>query len=157
MGIIISLTDLPLLRKKCTEENKKIALCNGCFDILHPGHFNYLKAAKNLSDILVVAINSDSSIKKLKGNNRPIFKEEERAEMVSSIIYVDYVVIFKEKNVGKIIKLLKPDYHCKGEDYSIEDIPEKGISQQYNVKTMIIGGAKIYSSSEIAKKILLDL
>ncbi len=156
MGKIITKNELPLLRKECTEAKKKIALANGCFDILHPGHFNYLREAKKLADVLVVAVNSDDSVRKIKGANRPIFNDKERAEMLSSIIYVDYVVIFEEDDVSSIIKALKPDYHCKGEDYTIENIPEKEISDELRVQTVILGGPKIYSSSELIKKIIGD-
>jgi len=155
MGKIIIKEDLPILRRKCNEDGKKIVLANGCFDILHPGHFNYLREAKKLADILVVAINSDNSVRKIKGENRPIFTDKERAEMLSSIIYVDYVVIFEEEDVSNIIKLLKPDYHCKGEDYTVENIPEKKISDELKVQTIVLGGPKIYSSSELIKKIII--
>ncbi|MEW6455092.1 MAG: D-glycero-beta-D-manno-heptose 1-phosphate adenylyltransferase [Acidobacteriota bacterium] len=134
-------------------KGKKIVLANGCFDIIHIGHIRYLKEAKEKGDILVVAINSDKSVKKLKGNIRPLLNEKERAEILSSFYFVDYVTVFNENNVGKVLLELKPDIHCKGGDYTEETVPEKEIVKSYGGKVMIVGGDKIKSSSEIIGKI----
>lgn len=154
MPKIIKRNQLEKIRNGCTFENKKIALANGCFDILHIGHINYLREAKKLADVLVVALNSDDSVRRIKGEGRPIMQQNERAELLISIRYVDYVVIFDEDNVINILKELKPDYHCKGSDYSEDNVPEKIFSDANNIKTVIIGGDKIQSSSNIIQKII---
>lgn len=154
MSKIIKRSQLKKLRNECASENKRIALANGCFDILHIGHINYLREAKKLADVLVVALNSDDSVKKIKGEGRPIMKQNERAELLCSIRYVDYVVIFDEINVINILKELKPDYHCKGSDYSENNVPEKFFSDANNIKTVIVGGDRIESSSNIIQKII---
>ena len=97
-------------------KGKKIVFANGCFDIVHVGHIRYLKEAKELGDLLIVAINSDSSAKRLKGDGRPVTPENERAEIVAAIEYVDYVIVFNEPNVSNLLLTLKPDIHAKGTD-----------------------------------------
>ncbi len=154
MSIIIDKNQLKTIREKCNIENKKIALANGCFDILHIGHINYLREAKKIADVLVVALNSDKSVKKIKGEGRPIMSQEERAELLSAIKYIDYIIIFDEENVIPILQELSPDFHCKGSDYSEESVPEKTFSDANNIRTIIVGGPKIESSSNIIQKIL---
>jgi rfaE bifunctional protein nucleotidyltransferase chain/domain len=151
---IINKNKLRKLREKCNAENKKIVLANGCFDLLHIGHINYLREAKQLGDILVVALNSDKSVRKIKGKGRPIMPQNERAELLCSLKYVDYVVIFDEDNVIPILKELRPDFHCKGSDYTVQSIPEKSFSDANNIKSVIVGGDKIQSSSNIIKNII---
>lgn len=111
---------VPNLKK----EKKTVVFTNGCFDIIHVGHARYLKEAKSLGDVLIVGINSDESVKKLKGSGRPVFRQNERAEMLSSLESVDYVVIFNEDTPVNIISLIKPDIHVKGGDYEPDSIPE---------------------------------
>ncbi len=108
--------------QKLKNENKKIVFANGCFDLLHPGHIDYLNSSKILGDILIVAINSDSSIKKIKGNNRPIFNENERAFLISSLESVDYVIIFEQQTPLFLIKNLLPDVLVKGDDWELKDV-----------------------------------
>lgn len=153
MGTLIQIADLPHLRKKANQEQRTIALANGCFDLLHIGHLNYLKDAKALADILVVALNSDASVHNLKEKKKLVFPENERAQLLCALIYVDYVIIFDELNVKNILKALKPDFHCKGTDYSIESVPEKTVSDKLNIQTRIVGGPKLHSSSELKRKI----
>jgi rfaE bifunctional protein nucleotidyltransferase chain/domain len=153
MGALIQINELDNLRTHCNQQNKTIALANGCFDIIHIGHVRYLKEAKELADILVVAINSDESVKKIKGNNRPLFPEKERAELLCAIRYVDYVVIFHEMTVEIILRTLRPDFHCKGSEYTEDSVPEKAISDEMHIKTCIVGGPKIHSSSALIQKI----
>ena len=153
MGTLIQIADLHHLREKANQEHKTIALANGCFDLLHIGHINYLKEAKALADILVVALNSDTSVRDLKGDKNLIFPERERAQLLCALIYVDYVIIFDELNVMNVLQTLKPEFHCKGTDYSAESVPEKAISDKLNIHTMIVGGPKLHSSTELKNKI----
>ena len=119
-------------------EGKKIVFTNGCFDILHIGHMRYLQAARSLADVLVVAVNSDISVKKLKGENRPINAEMNRAEMLSGFECVDYVVIFSELTANETILKLKPEIYVKGGDYNIEEVPETPIVRSYGGEVKII-------------------
>lgn len=148
------LAELKKIIKKEKEEGKIVVLANGCFDLLHAGHIHYLKGAKKLGDILVVAMNSDSSVRKLKGKGRPLLGEEERMEILSSFSCVDYLTIFDEKTVEKVLRALKPHLHVKGSDYSEESVPEKDIVKSYGGKVAIAGGPKVRSTSEIINKIL---
>lgn len=134
--------------------NKKLVLANGCFDIIHIGHIRYLREAKKEGDILLVAVNSDNSVKRIKGQNRPIINERERAFIIASFKCVDYVVIFEEERVDKIIEEIRPDVHCKGGDYTEESVPEKETVTSYGGKVKIVGGEKLNSSSNIIKKLL---
>jgi len=114
------------LKKIVAAERKKgkcIVLANGCFDLIHVGHIRYLKGAKNKGDILVLALNSDASIRQLKGKGRPFLDEKNRVQIMSSISYVDYITVFKEENVEKVLLALKPDIHAKGSDYTAETVP----------------------------------
>ena len=139
--------------KKIKEENKKIVFTNGCFDILHVGHIRYLSEAKKLGNILIVGLNSDKSVKKLKGDNRPINIFEDRATLLASLRFVDLVIIFEEETPENLIKKIKPDILVKGGDYNIEDI--------VGYKTVIENGGEIkvlrfhdgYSSSNYINKL----
>lgn len=150
---IINLKKLKEIREIARKKNLKIAFANGCFDIIHPGHIKYLKGAKEVADILILGVNSDSSVRKLKGKGRPFFPLKERLEVLSSIIYVDFIIPFSEDKPLKIIKTLKPDFHCKGGDYKKEEVPERELVEKLGGKVLIVGGKKIYSSSNLIKKI----
>ncbi len=128
-------------------------MANGCFDLIHVGHIRYLKEAKNQGDILVVALNSDSSIAKLKGKGRPLLKEQERAEIIGSFFFVDYLIIFEQPNVEHILRALKPDVHAKGSDYTKETVPERETIREYGGEIAITGGPKVRSTSEILREI----
>ncbi len=150
---IKSLSSLKDIVKNLKKEEKTIVLANGAFDLLHYGHIVYLKKAKELGDILIVAINSDSSVKKLKGENRPIMNEKERSLLVASINIVDYVVIFEEDTVKNILKELKPHFHVKGPDYTVETVAESKFSASLGIRTIIVGEKKEHSTTDIIKKI----
>lgn len=135
------------------EEGRKVALANGGFDLLHLGHARYLQAARKSCDLLLVALNSDSSIRKLKGPGRPLIGEEGRVLMLAALECVDYLTVFQESNVEKILLALKPDYHCKGSDYTRETVPERETVRSYGGEILIVGGDKIYSASEIVRRI----
>ena len=121
-GQVLSLKKLKELRKKWKRQGKKLVFTNGCFDLLHLGHIRYLKKAKSLGDILVVGLNSDRSVKKIKGEKRPILPEKERAEILSSLWFVDYVVLFNEETPERLIKELEPDVLVKGADWKLKEI-----------------------------------
>jgi rfaE bifunctional protein nucleotidyltransferase chain/domain len=150
---VYSLFELKNIIEKEKKRGKKIVLANGCFDLIHVGHIRYLKEAKNKGDILVVALNSDESVRKIKGSGRPLLKERERAEIISSFYFVDYVTIFSEINVEKVLLSLKPDIHAKGSDYTPETVPEKDVVKNYGGKIEITGGPKLKSTSQIIKEI----
>ena len=133
---------------------KKMVFTNGCFDILHRGHIDLLKEAKKLGDILIVAINTDDSVKKIKGNKRPIFPLKERIEVVDKVKYVDIVVPFHEKTPIKIIKEIQPNIHVKGEDYKSKEIPEKKYVLKYGGEMKLIKFKNDISTSKIIKKIV---
>ena len=142
------------LGKILNERDKTVVFTNGCFDILHSGHINYLYQAAQLGDILIIGINSDSSVKKLKGDSRPINSGRERAEIMAALEFTDYIIIFDEENPEKTLEILKPDIHVKGGDYIIEDIPERKIVESYGGKVIILNNYPGYSTSSTIEKII---
>jgi rfaE bifunctional protein nucleotidyltransferase chain/domain len=129
----------------------RIVLANGCFDLFHVGHIRYLAGARSLGDILIVGINSDDQVRKLKGENRPFMPERERAEIVSAFKFVDLVTIFEEPTVAELIRAVHPDFHAKGTDYTPESVPEREIVKEYGGKTVIVGDPKDHSSTDLIK------
>ena len=126
--MLIKQSEINNLLDKLKKEGKTIVTTNGCFDILHVGHVRYLEKAKSFGDVLVVALNSDKSVKSIKGESRPINNENDRAEVLSALKSVDYVVLFDEDSPINLLLQIKPDVHIKGADYSVETLPEaKGI------------------------------
>lgn len=141
------------LKTLLTNQKKKVVLANGCFDIMHVGHIRYLQEAKDLGDILVVAINSDKSARQLKGQGRPVTNEQERAEIISALECVDYVTIFDEPNVSNIILALRPSIQAKGTDYTADTVPEAETVKSYGGRIVITGDPKEHSSTDIIKNI----
>lgn len=129
----------------------RIVLANGCFDLFHVGHIRYLSGAKALGDILIVGINSDEQVRKLKGENRPFMPETERAEIVSALKCVDYVTIFPEATVTELIRAVRPDFHAKGTDYTTETVPEREIVRACGGRVAIVGDPKNHSSTDLIK------
>ncbi len=144
------------IAQKLKSQNKKIVTTNGVFDILHIGHVRYLRQAKKLGDILIVGINSNSSVKRLKGKNRPINNEKDRAEVLSALECVDYILIFSEDNPIQWLSQIKPDIHVKGGDYKThpEKIIEKEIVEKNNGKIIILDKVQGVSTTETIEKIL---
>lgn len=138
--------------RKCASD-KKIVFTNGCFDILHVGHIRYLRQAAELGDILVVGLNSDASVKRLKGENRPINSEYDRAELLASLEFVNYIVIFEEDTPYELIKQIKPDVLVKGSDYAPEDVVGKDIVESYGGKLMLIDFVNGKSTTGIIHRI----
>jgi rfaE bifunctional protein nucleotidyltransferase chain/domain len=127
----------------------KLILANGCFDLVHAGHIRYLIGAKTLGGTLLVAINSDQQVRKLKGDGRPVTSQDERAEIVAAFRCVDAVTIFDQPTVTEIIRLIKPDFHAKGTDYTTETVPEREIVREYGGQVAIVGDPKDHSSSSL--------
>lgn len=153
MKKLYNLSQLTKIIQEHKKRGQKVVLANGCFDLIHVGHIRYLKESKKKGDILVLALNSDSSIHKLKGEGRPILIQKERAEIASSFYFVDYVTFFDEPNVEKVLLALKPDIHAKGSDYTEETVPEKETVKGYGGTIAITGGPKIKSTSQLIKEI----
>jgi rfaE bifunctional protein nucleotidyltransferase chain/domain len=129
----------------------RVTLTNGCFDVLHVGHVRYLRAARELGGKVVVAINSDASVRVLKGEGRPVMPAEERAEILAALADVDAVVIFPEKDVRPIIREIRPDLHAKGTDYTAESVPERGEVEACGGRVVIVGDPKNHSATEIIR------
>ena len=147
---------LEQLKIKLDEERHKgktIALANGGFDLIHIGHIRYLKGAKEVADILVVALNSDTSLKQIKGESRAILDEKSRIRIIASFDCVDYVTVFQETTVDQVLLILKPDFQCKGSDYTVETVPERHTVESYGGRVAIVGGDKIRSTSIIIEDI----
>jgi rfaE bifunctional protein nucleotidyltransferase chain/domain len=128
---------------------ERVNLANGCFDLLHVGHVRYLHAAKELGGRLVVAINSDDSVRALKGEGRPLMPAEERAEILAALADVDAVVIFPERDVRALIREIRPDVQAKGTDYTAESVPEADVVREHGGRVAIVGDPKDHSASEI--------
>lgn len=138
MGKVVSKEEIIEIVKNLKKENKKTVFTNGCFDILHLGHVRYLKASKKCGDVLIVGVNSDSSVKSLKGPTRPINNENDRAEIISELGFVDYVVLFSENSPAKLLEEIKPDIYTKGADYTLETLPEAPVVIKNNIKVEFI-------------------
>lgn len=132
---------------------KRIVFVNGAFDLLHVGHVRYLQAAAREGDWLVVGINSDRSVRALKGGGRPVLPEAERAEIVSAIACVDAVVLFDEDSPGGLLRDLKPDVHAKGTDYTVASVPEREIVASYGGRTAIVGDPKDHATTDLLARI----
>ena len=130
----------------------KVTLANGCFDVLHVGHVRYLRAAKELGGHLIVAINSDDSVRSLKGAGRPLMPAEERAEILASLSDVDAIVIFPEPDVRVLIREIRPDIQAKGTDYNADSVPERDTVVEYGGRVEIVGDPKDHSATEIIRK-----
>ena len=135
------------------ERGQSIALANGVFDLLHVGHLRYLQGAAQEADVLVVAINDDAAVRQLKGPDRPVVTEHERAELVDAIRGIDYVVLFGEPTVGPLLEAIRPDVHCKGTDYTVDTVPERAIVMAYGGRTAIVGDPKDHSTREVVARL----
>jgi rfaE bifunctional protein nucleotidyltransferase chain/domain len=133
------------------ERGESITLANGCFDLLHVGHVRYLRAAKELGGQLVVAINSDESVRTLKGEGRPLMPAAERAEILASLADVDAVVIFPEPDVRALVREIRPDVQAKGTDYTVDSVPERDAVLECGGRVEIVGDSKDHSATEIIK------
>lgn len=130
---------------------QKIAFANGCFDMLHVGHVRYLEGARAEADVLVVGVNGDESVRRLKGEGRPILPESDRALLVAAVRAVDHVVVFPEDDVSQLLLALRPDVHCKGTDYTPDTVPEREVVRSYGGRVAIVGDPKQHDT-----RVLLD-
>jgi D-glycero-beta-D-manno-heptose 1-phosphate adenylyltransferase len=141
---------------RITPERKngiRVVLANGCFDVLHVGHLRYLAGARELGDVLVVGINSDAQVERLKGAGRPIMPATERAELVDALESVTYVTVFDEPTVEELLLALKPDVHAKGTDYTVDSVPERDVVRSYGGRVAIVGDPKDHSTSAILARL----
>lgn len=135
------------------QAKRRVAFANGCFDVLHVGHVRYLQAAKQQADILVVGINSDRSVAALKGPGRPLLPAEARAQLVAALESVDYVIIFDELNAESILSDLRPSVHCKGPDYTVDNVPERALAARLGIAVAIVGDPKDHSTRNMLAEI----
>jgi D-glycero-beta-D-manno-heptose 1-phosphate adenylyltransferase len=148
---ILHRDELRLRVEEWRRAGERVTLANGNFDLLHVGHVRYLRAAKALGGKLVVAINSDESVRALKGEGRPVMPAEERAEIVAALADVDAVVVFPELDVRPIIREIRPDVQAKGTDYTVDSVPERDAVTEYGGRVEIVGDAKNHSTSELIR------
>jgi D-glycero-beta-D-manno-heptose 1-phosphate adenylyltransferase len=151
----VVLTEPELVRAVAQDRaaGRTIALANGCFDLLHVGHVRYLQSAAAEADRLVVAVNDDQSVAVLKGQDRPVQPAVDRAELVDALRGVDYVIVFGDLTVERLLLLLKPDVHCKGTDYTIDTVPERAVVLSYGGRTAIVGDPKQHNTRELLARI----
>lgn len=150
---IISRTEVARLGNDLRAQSKKIVFANGCFDILHVGHVRYLEGARAEGDVLVVAVNADSSVCALKGPGRPILDEQARALLVAALRAVDYVVIFGEPTVESLLRDLRPHVHAKGTDYTAQSVPERAVADRLGIRVAIVGDPKDHSTRELLRTV----
>ena len=153
MGEIVDRKTLAERVRQDRARGLRIAFANGAFDLLHVGHTRYLEGARREADRLIVAINSDRSVRGLKGPHRPILAEADRAELVAALRAVDYVVIFDEPTVAPLLELLKPDVHCKGTDYTVDTVPERETVRAYGGRIAIVGDPKDHSTTDLLSRL----
>ena len=151
--MILSERDLVDAVTRERDAGRTIAFANGCFDLLHVGHIRYLQGAAAEADRLVVAINDDQSVHALKGAGRPILTAGDRAELLAAVRGVDFVVVFGDSTVERLLNLLRPDVHCKGTDYTVETVPERAIVRAYGGRIAIVGDAKRHSTRDIISRL----
>jgi len=154
MGRFVVLTDLVRIRQEWKQLRKKVVFTNGCFDIIHRGHVDYLEKAKALGDILIVGLNTDSSVRRLKGSQRPIVEEEDRAQVLAGLQSVDYVCLFAEDTPYEMIKALVPDVLVKGADWSVDNVVGKDVVESAGGSVQTIQFLPNRSTSRIIDKIL---
>jgi len=151
--MILNREDLVTRINADRKNGSRVVLANGCFDVLHVGHVRYLAGARELGDVLVVGVNSDAQVARLKGDGRPIVCESERAELVDALEAVSYVTVFPEPTVEQLLLALKPDVHAKGTDYTEDSVPERDVVRSYGGRVAIVGDPKDHSTSAILAKL----
>ncbi len=153
MGKIVTQEEIERIVREGQVQGKTYSATNGCFDILHVGHVRYLQKTKSLADYSIVMLNSDSSVKLIKGDSRPINNENDRAEILTALSCVDYVVLFKEKSPAELLEKIKPDIYTKGADYTLETLPERDIVKRAGIKVEFIEFVQGKSTTNIINKI----
>ena len=153
MGQILTEADLIRHVAQDRDAGRRVAFANGCFDVLHAGHVRYLAGARREGDRLVVAVNDDDSVRALKGRGRPILPAAARVELVAALRDVDYVVMFSDRTVERLLRLLRPDVHCKGTDYTVDTVPERAVVHEYGGRVAIVGDPKDHSTRDLLSRI----
>jgi D-glycero-beta-D-manno-heptose 1-phosphate adenylyltransferase len=156
MAPLLGLDDAARCAADWRAAGKRVVLANGCFDLLHVGHVRYLQGAAAEGDRLVVAVNDDESVRRLKGEGRPILPVADRTEIVASLRGVDYVIVFDGETVAPLLELLRPDVHCKGTDYTIDTVPERETVRAYGGRIAIVGDPKRHSTRELLNRVSGD-
>ena len=154
MGKVVNQTEIINIVRNGQKDGKTFVATNGCFDILHVGHVRYLQKTKSLADFSIVMLNSDKSVKMIKGDDRPINNEQDRAELLSALSCVDYVVLFEEKSPAKLLESIKPDIYTKGADYTLETLPERDVVIRNNIRVEFIDFVAGKSTTNVIKKCL---
>ena len=149
----MNLSELEKKREQYRWERKTVVFTNGCFDILHAGHVRYLTAARELGDILIVGLNSDASVRKLKGEGRPVNPAADRAEVLAGLRAVDHVVIFSEDTAEDLVRRLQPDIYVKGGDYSLDRLPESAIVAAYGGRTVLVPMVEGRSTTNVIQRL----
>ena len=139
--------------KAARSQGQTVALANGCFDVLHVGHVRYLQGAKAEADVLVVAVNGDASVRRLKGEDRPLLPAGDRALLVGALRAVDHVIVFDEDDVSALLLALKPDVHCKGTDYTPDTVPERDVVRGYGGRVAIVGDPKSHDTRVLLERL----
>lgn len=150
--IATGLEELAGVIRKYQTQRKRVVLANGCFDVIHGGHVSYLEDARAHGDVLVVGLNSDASVRALKGENRPICNERERLTVLEALRCVDHVVVFGEETCENLLRTLRPDVHAKGTDYTAENVPERSVSDELGIETVITGNPKENATKTMIKR-----
>jgi rfaE bifunctional protein nucleotidyltransferase chain/domain len=148
--------DLAAVARRVAEARaagRSIALANGCFDVLHVGHVRYLRGARAEADVLVVAVNGDASVRRLKGEGRPAMPEADRATVVAALRDVDHVVLFDDDDVSAVIRALRPDVHCKGTDYTADTVPEREVVRAHGGRVAIVGDPKDHDTRALLRRL----
>jgi len=152
-GKIIPRSKAAALGERLREEGRQVVFANGCFDLFHVGHVRYLEGARQQGDVLVVGVNSDRSVRQLKGEGRPLLPEDARAELLAAMECVDYVVIFDDDTAENILRDLRPDVHCKGTDYTEATVPEREVVRGWGGRVVIVGDPKDHSTRDLLARI----
>lgn len=154
MGQVLSLDDLVTRVRELHDGGRRVALANGHFDLLHVGHLRYLQAAADQADVLVVAVNDDASVQRLKGSGRPLVPAAERAELLAALEPVNFVVVFSGDSPATVIEAIEPDVHCKGPDYGApEKVPEFEVVRGYGGRTVLVGDPKDHATSDLIARV----
>jgi len=156
MARCVSLEEAEALARELRKQGRRLVLANGCFDLLHVGHIRYLQGAKQLGDVLIVALNSDASVRRIKGRGRPLMNHGERAEIVAALGCVDYVVTFDDDTVDRVVARLKPHVHAKGTDYTEESVPERERVLAVGGQVAIVGDPKAHSTRDLISAIVRE-
>ena len=153
MGRVVTEPELVELIAEDRRAGRSIAFANGCFDVLHVGHARYLEGASREANRLVVGVNDDASVRTLKGSGRPIMPAADRAELVAAFGVVDYVVVFPDRTAERLLRLVRPDVHCKGTDYTPDTVPEREVVREYGGRVAIVGDPKDHSTRDVIARI----